>query len=118
MGRVFLVHWHEEEAKEKARELAGWGWDVRVEHADGAKAVRHIGEEPPDAVVISLARLPAHGRETADALQRMKTTRSTPIVFVDGTADKVAEARAKVPGALWTTWPALRATLAMFRKTR
>ncbi len=105
MPRVALVHWNASEAKPRLAQLRAAGY--RTEHApvDGADAVRALRARPPDAVVIDLTRLPAHGREVAGALRRAKVTRSLPIVFAGGEPQKVARARELLPDAVYTDWP-------------
>lgn len=75
-----------------------------------------IRSSPPDAFVISLGRLPSHGREVATFLRGAKTTRHIPIVFVDGVPEKVAAIRRQIPDAAYTSLerlvPALEHALA------
>ena len=98
-GRLYYIHWNPAEAAERAAALRKLGFTVDVEAEDGARACKHMTESPPDAVVISLQRLPSHGRETAKALQTIKATRELPILFVGGTDEAVEKTRATVPGA-------------------
>jgi len=105
---VVLVHWNDAEGVEMARSLEAAGWPVRV----GPFELKHLRAEPPLAVVISLRRLPSHGREVADALWFTKWGRAIPIVFVDGATDKVEATRAKFPAARYCVWEQLPAELA------
>jgi len=73
----------------QAGPLRAAGWDVEIEAEDGARAGKRIKENPPQAVVIYLTRLPSHGRETADGLRSMKATRHLPIIFVDGKEEAI-----------------------------
>lgn len=106
-GRLVLVHWHDGEASELAAELKASGWKVQV----GTGELRELKAEPPAAVVISLRRLPSHGREVADALWYTKWGRAIPIVFLDGQADKVEATRTKFPAAKYVDWSGLPALL-------
>lgn len=106
-GRLFLIHWMESEVLEQAQQLSALGWQVEVEAADGARAGKRIKEQPPDVVVISLARLPSHGRETAKYLQSLKATRSIPLVFVDGKGEALEKTRNQIPHAVYTSSAAL-----------
>jgi CheY-like chemotaxis protein len=54
------------------------------------RVVRH---DPPDAVVIDLARLPSHGREVAGILRQQTATHHLPIVFIEGDPDKTRRPR-------------------------
>jgi hypothetical protein len=70
-----------------------------------------LRQNTPSAVVISLRRLPSHGREVADALWYAKWGRRIPIVFFDGETDKVKKTRERFPQAVYTTWAELPAVL-------
>ena len=35
-GRLFVIHWNGLQAEQRAGALAGDGWDVEIESADGA----------------------------------------------------------------------------------
>lgn len=110
-GKLFLLHWHNEEAEELAALLRRSGWAVDIETEDGAQALKRIRENPPDAVLIYLSRLPSHGRETARALRSTKVTGQLPIIFVNGVKDKVKQVQAVVPDAIYTTSAMLEAVL-------
>ncbi len=63
-GYVVLVHWDAEEARDLAAPLQTDGWQVKL----GKFELKDLKANPPAAVLISLRRLPSHGREVADAL--------------------------------------------------
>jgi DNA-binding response OmpR family regulator len=111
-GKLSLVHWNTTEAEDLAASLQEQRWQVTIESDDGARAVKRILAEPPDAVIIYLTRLPSHGVETARALRSTHTGRSLPILFVDGSKEKVEKAQAKVPDAIYTTSSGLFKVLA------
>ncbi|MBI2183870.1 MAG: hypothetical protein HYU39_02805 [Thaumarchaeota archaeon] len=115
-GRIFLIHWNQSEADEFAEKLRSEGWKVDIEAEDGARAGKMIRADPPDAVVIYLTRLPSHGRETADYLRSVKTTRNIPIVFVDGREDALEKTKVKVADAVFTTSTELKNVLANISK--
>jgi hypothetical protein len=106
-GDLILVHWHAEEAEYLAASLRKAGWKVQV----GMSELREVKASPPTAVVISLRRLPSHGREVADALWYTKWGRAIPIVFFDGQPDKVEATRVKFPAARFVDWAGLPALL-------
>lgn len=110
-GRLLLIHWHPEEAEERGERLRAEGWEVEVEAADGADAAERIRNDRPAVVVISLTRLPSHGRETAVYLRDRYTEPELPIVFVDGDPEKVEGVRERVPEAAFTDWDDLPAIL-------
>lgn len=104
---VALIHWHPEESRHLAAQLRAAGWRV----AEWPVDLKDLKAEPPVAVVVSLRRLPSHGREVADALWFTKWGRAIPIVFVDGEPDKVAATRTKFPKARYASWARLPALL-------
>ncbi|HLA97103.1 MAG TPA: hypothetical protein VJL34_01515 [Anaerolineales bacterium] len=110
-GRLFLFQWHEESAQQRARELREAGWEVEVEWEDGARGGNNVRANPPDLIVMDLARRPSHSRETADWLRSLKATRHIPIVFVDGTEEAIAKTKAKVGEAIYTSSSELRGVL-------
>ena len=101
--RAFLVHWKKEELTSKVKLLREVGFTVATEHEDGAKAGANIKAKRPSVIVIYLSRLPSHGREIAEYFAQTKSTRSIPIVFVDGEPEKIANVRQKVPTGIFTT---------------
>jgi len=104
-GSVLLVHWDESEARNLAGGLREHGWKVALWKP--TMKLGDIKKSPPTAVVISLRRLPSHGREVADALWYSKWGRMIPIVFCDGVPDKVDAIRKKFPAAHYTAWESL-----------
>jgi hypothetical protein len=113
-GDLILVHWHAEEAEELAAALQEAGWKVRV----GMGELREVKANPPTAVVISMRRLPSHGREVANALWYTKWGRAIPIEFFDGQADKVEATRAKFPDAQFVGWTELPTVLKVIAAER
>ena len=100
--RLFLAHWKLEEAAELVRLLRTHGWQVDTEHEDGGRAVQRILQDPPHAVLKSLARLPAHGRETARALKSSSQGASVPLILLDGYGKKLDAVRLLFPDAIYT----------------
>lgn len=108
MSRVLLIHWHREEAEERAERLRAAGHRVDTYwHTDGTGA-RAVRDNPPDVFVIDLTRLPSHGRNSAVWLRQQKPTRSVPIVFVGGEPEKVDRARELIPDATFVEWRRIR----------
>ena len=97
MARIFYVHWNETEALERIAPMTDAGHDVRA-HFSTQSAPRLQGELP-DLAVISLDRLPSHGRAVAEWFWEAKSRRGIPIVFKGGKPDKVAAASEKFPEA-------------------
>ena len=109
MAAVFYVHWDEGEAGVHADALRAIGHRVAVHAAvDGTPRL----PEPTDVVVISLERLPSHGRAVAEWVSQAKRRRVIPIVFVGGPADKVARARERFPSAEFCARDAVHGVIA------
>jgi len=114
-GRLFLIHWDQNELEQLAEPLRQAGWQVEGESADGARASKAILADPPDVLVIYLTRLPSHGRETADYLRTKLNADQLPILFVAGAPEKVEKVRAKVPQARYLGSEELPQALAELR---
>ena len=108
---IRLVHWNEDEARERAERLEKLGYKVAWKMGKGPEFLSGVREKPPRAFVIDLSRLPSHGREVALALRSLKATRHVPLVFVEGDREKVAQLRRKLPDAAYTTWRAIGGAL-------
>lgn len=66
--------------------------------------MKEFRENPPDAVVIDLGRLPSHGREVGVFLRGSKATRLIPLIFVEGDPDKLPKIKETLPDARYTTY--------------
>jgi len=113
--RIRLIHWNADEAQSRSPQLAAMGYQVVAEPFD-RDAWRTLRENPPDAMVIDLSRLPSHGRDVGVGVRSYKSTRHVPLVFVGGQPKKVEKIRAVLPDAAYTTWqdigPALEEAIA------
>jgi len=112
MARVRLVHWHADEARERAGRLETMGHRVAWEVPTGPVLLRALREDPPDAIVIDLSRLPAQGRDLGIAIRAQAATRRVPLVFVGGASAKVEAVRTLLPGAVFTSWEDLGGAIA------
>ena len=101
MPRIFYVHWNETEAQERVKPLVDAGNEVRAHWS--AQTAPRIDGPLPDAVVVSLDRLPSHGRAVAEWFWEAKSRRHVPLVFEGGKPDKAAAAREKFPNAHFCT---------------
>lgn len=101
VARLFYVHWNKEEALEMVRELRAAGHAVRYHADSGEEAWKLLKRSPPDMLVISLGRLPSHGRRVAAVTRQTKKLRELPLVFVGGEPEKVDAAKREFPGAVF-----------------
>ena len=111
MARVRLIHWNGPEGRERKLRLASIGHHAEFDDVDGPALLRVLRGDPPEAVVIDLSRLPSQGREIAMWVRHAKSTRHVPLVFVDGDPAKVAQIKALLPDATYTSWPKLGTAL-------
>jgi len=105
MARVVYVHWSEEEGKPAVRALEGAGHEVLFHFTQNADPPtwKRMKEWLPEAMVISLARLPSHGRKVVEWFWEAKSRRSVPVLFVGGEPEKVAVAKKAFPQATFTS---------------
>jgi len=108
MARLRLIHWHPEEARERAARLRAAGYTVDHAPLTSSTSLSDLRKAGPDAFVIDLGRLPSHGRDVAMALRQTKSTRHIPLVFVGGDPDKVDRIRHQLPDAVFTSWSRIR----------
>ncbi len=113
MARVVYVHWNEEEGKPAVRALKEAGHEVLFHFSQNAEAAtwRRLKEWAPEAMAISLARLPSHGRQVARWFWEAKSRRSVPLLFVGGEPEKVAVSKKAYPQAVFTSEGRLLADL-------
>jgi DNA-binding response OmpR family regulator len=79
--------------------LEAAGFDVR-EAADGEEALRLIGEEVPDLVLLDVMMPRRDGWSVAAELGRDSRTRELPVVFLTARADRQDRVRAYELGAV------------------
>lgn len=109
MPSVYLVHWNEAEADDRAAALTKAGYTVTSHWAEGSTP--KLPDPLPDAVVISLDRQPSHGSAIAEWVWEAKKRQHVPIVFAGGKPDKVAVTREKFPKAAFCATEDVAATL-------
>jgi hypothetical protein len=101
MASLFYIHFNEAELSERLKKLTGsklqlsghWSTEEAAKFTDGL----------PDIFVISLDRLPSHGRQYVQWLWEAKKRQHIPVIFVDGKPDKVEATKAKFPQAVYCT---------------
>jgi CheY-like chemotaxis protein len=111
MANVVLVHWNEQEAKERARALKALGYKAKILFDPEKHSLAEIREHPPELFLIDLSRLPSQGREIAGHFRRAKATRKVPILFVGGDAERIKTARKVIPDAEFGIWEEIRAAI-------
>lgn len=108
--RLYLIHWHAAEARERAVRLRALGFQVNATLPPPG-LLKALRRHPPAAVIIDLSRLPSAGRDIGIAVRAAAATRAVPLVFVGGAPEKVARVRSALPDAAFTTWPRIAAAL-------
>jgi large subunit ribosomal protein L12 len=91
---VRLVHWNEEEARERAARLKALGFTAVWRVLPGPDLLAELKTTKAVAIVVDLTRLPSHGRDVGLHVRRTKATRHLPLVFVGGEPEKVARVKA------------------------
>lgn len=97
MAKVFYLHWNEAELRERIAPLKKAGYEITLHWSTEEHA--KFGEALPEAVVISLDRLPSHGRAVAEWFWEAKKRQHIPLIFAGGQPDKVKMTKAKFPKA-------------------
>jgi hypothetical protein len=104
MNRIVYIHWKESEAGEGIQRLSSLGFEVDFEIKMGPPFLRKLRENPPQAVVIDLSRLPSQGRDVGVGIRTQKGTRYIPLVYLGGDPGKVAGIKKILPDAIFSTW--------------
>jgi hypothetical protein len=115
MTSLFYLHWDEQELKERLKPLKTLGLTIHSHWSTQTTA--KWGESLPDIFVISLDKLPSHGRQYAQWLWEAKKRQHIPLVFVDGKLDKVETTKIKFPNAIYCQSDELITTIKSIIKT-
>jgi CheY-like chemotaxis protein len=99
---ISLTHWKAGEAKPLIALLEQAGYTVH--YAGDRKPMRmtELRKLNPVAAVVDLSRMPSYGKYWA-AEVRASSLKHLPILFVDGDAEKVAQVKAALPDATFTS---------------
>ena len=116
MAKVFYLHWNEAELQERLAPLKKAGYEI-TSHWNTAEHAK-FGETLPEAVVISLDRLPSHGRAVAEWFVEAKKRQHIPIIFAGGQPDKVKATKAKFPQATFCATEEVAAALVRALQTK
>ena len=106
MSRIRLLHWKREECAPRAAAIEALGYEVDSATLTSS-SMKEFRENPPDALVIDLSRLPSHGREVGVFLRHSRATRLIPLIYVEGAVEKVVAVQAALPDARYTTYAKL-----------
>ena len=112
MPTICLIHWNATEAEERSARIRAAGYEVASGLPPGPDFIKRLRQDPPDAVVIDLSRLPSQGRDMGVALRVSAATRRIPLVFAAGSPDKIERVREVLPDAVYTTWERIDEALA------
>jgi CheY-like chemotaxis protein len=97
--RILVIHYEPPEAARLAERLRREGFDAMPCLHVGTKAFRGVRDNPPDAILIDLFRLPSYGRAIGALLREQKATRTIPLVFLVGDPEKADRVRETLPDA-------------------
>ena len=94
---LFYVHWNEAEWQNRVKTIHRNG--IHVTGAWKSGAHNDLMKQLPDVLVISLDRLPSHGRTLARWFWESKKRQQVPIIFEGGLDEKTIPIRAQFPKA-------------------
>lgn len=101
MAALFYIHFNEAELTNRLQELSGTG--LQLSGHWSTEQVATFGDKLPDILIVSLDRLPSHGRQYVDWLWQANKRRHIPVIFVDGKPEKVETTKEKFPAAVYCT---------------
>lgn len=102
--KILLVHWNEAELQSRLEDLNASGFDASGHWEQGAK---FDSDHMPDALVISLDRLPSHGLAIAEWFAESKKRQGVSVWLVGGDEDRQRRGIERCPGAQLTQWSTL-----------
>ena len=109
MKKLFFIHFNEAELKEKIKPLKEAGYKIDYHFDTGS--VADLRDNSFDVLIISLDRLPSHGRRYAEWLWEAKKRQHIPIIFCGGAPEKVLVTKEKLPNAIYCSNENLLAVL-------
>jgi hypothetical protein len=109
MKTLFYLLWDEKELKDRTKPLKDLG--LKIHSHWSTQETAKWGDTLPDIFVISLDRLPSHGRQYAEWLWEGKKRQHIPLIFVDGRPDKVEQTKQKFPKAIFCSSDKLVTTI-------
>jgi len=109
MRNIFFIHFNEAELKEKIQPLKKAGYNVAFHFSTETTA--DFKNNLSELLVISLDRLPSHGKAYAAWLWEAKKRQHIPIIFAGGEPAKVEATRLKFPKARFCPTKSLLAAI-------
>ena len=101
MAKVLLLQFHTDPDVTARREaLSGLGAQLIEAEPRWPTFFDVLDRERPDVVVISLARIPSHGREAARYIKDGFNTRDIPVLLTDVPTKEINATRKAAPTAL------------------
>lgn len=92
---IFYVHWNEAEWRQRVKNILKNGITVTGAWQTGAH--EYLMKQLPDVLVISLDRLPSHGRTLAQWFWESKKRQQVPIIFEGGQVEKTIPIKTMFP---------------------
>lgn len=108
MAKVRLVHWSEQEGKEKAAALRGMGVDAEWGPLNPRELMEELKAGQAELVLIDLSRSPAAGRDVGVAIRVHGGTRGIPLLFVGGKPEKMQRVKEVLPDAAFGAWETIQ----------
>jgi DNA-binding response OmpR family regulator len=99
MKKIFFIHFNEAELKEKIQPLKKAGY--KVDYHFSTETTANFKDNLPDILIISLDRLPSHGKAYAEWMWEAKKRQHIPIIFCGGKTEKVLPLKEKFPKAIF-----------------
>jgi hypothetical protein len=115
MKNIFFIHFNEEELKEKIKPLKKEGYKVDFHYS--TETVADLRTTLPEVLIISLDRLPSHGKAYAEWMWEAKKRQHIPIVFCGGKPEKVTPIKLKFSKAIFCSNEKLIETLSKLADT-
>lgn len=101
MAKVLLLQFHSDPDVTARREaLSGLGAQLVEAEPRWPTFFDVLSRERPDVVVISMARIPSHGREAARYIKDGFNTRNLPVILTDVPTKEINSTRKAAPTAL------------------
>jgi len=111
MSRIVVLHPKPDEIATGVAMLRKAGHRVEALWPDGMPGLVTLRQDPPDVIVIDLARQPSQGLALATALRQLKPTRAVPLVFIEGDPEKTGRVRTALPDAVYASWRGVRGAI-------